>query len=155
MIKNLTAPFLTVLLVISFIWLRSAYGKLLDDKFVENLPQTLDKFVSKNPYPFVNNFLTHMAIPNSFVFANLTRFGELYAGLSIGLCSAWVLFKGKSLRILEVLMLLGLIVGAFLNLNFWFSAGWTSPSTDGLNLLMGAIQIIGAIFVLKSILKKA
>jgi len=47
----------------------------------------------------------------------------------------------------------GLIGGITLNTMFWLAAGWTSPSTDGLNLLMLVTQLIGLVVIIRASLR--
>lgn len=145
----MTKFFLWVLLTLSFIWLRSSYGKLTGGTFVQNLGKTLEKFASDNPYPLFKGFLQDAAIPNSVIFGNLTMYGEVFAGAIILIVALYYLTNQKNSRVLNFLLFLGLLVGAFLNGIFWLAAGWTSPSTDGLNLLMFVIQVIGIIYLTK------
>lgn len=146
----MSKSFLLVIFILGFIWIRSGYGKLTGG-FVGNLDKALMKFASENPYPFVKDFLNSFAIPNHIIFSYLTQFGEIFAGLTLAICSVVLIANPKSSRLFLILLALGLLVGAFLNLTFWFSAGWMSPSTDGLNLLMFAIEVIALLAVLKKI----
>ena len=140
---------LWVLLIISFIFLRSSYGKLVGNTFVQNLGKTLEKFASENPYPWFKGFLQGTAMPNSEIFGILTMYGEVFAGLAILITSFYYLANQKNSSLLNLLLLLGLLVGAFLNGIFWLAAGWTSTSTDGLNLLMFVLQVIGIIYLVR------
>ncbi|MBI2019099.1 hypothetical protein HYS95_00330 [Candidatus Daviesbacteria bacterium] len=140
--NRLPKSLLLIFLTIGFIWLRSGFGKLSSDAFPAALGETLQKFASKNPYPWYKTFLVKIAIPNSQVFGNLVMWGEVLVATSITLASLYLLFKKPTLPIKAVLGL-GLIGGAFLNIIFWLASGWTSPSTDSLNLVMLAVALIG------------
>lgn len=131
-----------------FIWLRSSYGKFTAGNFPDNLGKTLGAFASKNPYPFYKDFLNNVAIPNSQLFGSLTLYGEAFAALTLTFLPIYLLFNPAS-KAIRYLLALGLLTGAFLNLIFYFAAGWTSPSTDSLNLLMFGIQIISLFAILK------
>lgn len=133
--------------LIGFIFLRSGYGKVSGGKFVGGLGETLTKFASNNPYPPVKSFLEQIAIPNSGIFGFLTMYGEVFAGISLMGVSVYLLFAAKSPRASYLILGAGLLVGCFLNLVFWLSAGYTSASTESLNLVMLAVQIIGLSFV--------
>lgn len=132
---------------IGFIFLRSGYTKVTEGKFVGSLGETLAKFASKNPYPPVKNFLEQIAIPNSEVFGLLTMYGEVFAGISITLASIYMLFVSKGSRAGYMILGAGFLTGAFLNAVFWLSAGYTSASTESLNLVMFAAQAAGLAFV--------
>ncbi len=140
--------FLLVLLFDGLIWLRSSYGKFAAGNFVAGLPGTLGKFASNNPYPWFKNFLQNVAIPNVFIIGNIVLWGELFVALTVALGSGYLLLQ-KNNPLVKKLLMKGLLVGAFFNFLFWLAAGWTSPSTDGLNLLMVVLQVVGVIYVWK------
>lgn len=132
---------------IGFIFLRSSYGKISEGKFVGALGETLGKFAAKNPYPLVKSFLENTAIPNSNLFGILTMYGELFAGLSLTFVSLYLAFSKKASKTTYMVVLAGLITGAFLNVVFWLSAGYTSASTESVNLVMFLVQMIGLAFI--------
>ena len=140
---------LYVLLAIGFIFLRSGYGKVSGGEFVGGLEKTLGFFASKNPYPFVKAFLISTAIPNSEIFGTLTMFGELVIAVSILIPIGYYLFKHSLIPIMLFLLGAGLVGALFLNGTFWLASGWTSPSTDSLNLLMVFVETIGLVFIIK------
>lgn len=142
-------PMLLILLTIGFIWAKSSYGKITGGKFVQTLSQTLGKFASANPYPFFKQFLEQVAIPNSQIFGLLTIWGELFSALAI-VTGTVLLVLGKKSKLTKLLLVLGLISAAFLNAIFWFASGWTSSSTDSLNLLMFLIETALILWVIKS-----
>ncbi len=134
-------------------FLKSSYGKITGGKFVEGLTPTLKKFASENPNTWYKDFLNGSAIPNSQMLGNLVMWGELLSGIAMTIGSLYLLLnKGKG-RAAQIILVLGLIGGAFLNFNFYFAAGWTGPSTEGINLLMLVIEIIGIVVFGKSLLR--
>ncbi len=145
---------LVVLLAIDFIWLRSSWGKLSGGQFVGNLGTTLTKFTSANPYPFVKDFLTNTAIPNAQTFGLLTMWGEVFVAVSLFVSLIYFLMSRKDNKLMLLLLAMGLLGGMFLNKVFWWAAGYTSPSTESLNLLMFLIEAIGLIYALKLLIKK-
>lgn len=140
---------LLVILTDGLLWLRSGFGKLQSGTFTDTLGETLKKFAGKNPHPFFKDFLENVAIPNSQVFGWLTLLGELFAAITLTGFAIYLLSGSKACKYTKPLLALGLITGIFLNGIFWLAAGWTSPSTDGLNLLMLATQVIALAAVLK------
>lgn len=132
---------------IGFIFLRSGYGKVTGGKFVGGLGETLTKFASNNPYPQVKSFLEQIAVPNSGIFGILTMYGEVFAGISLMGASVYLLFAAKNPRVSYLILGAGLLTGAFLNTVFWLSAGYTSASTESLNLVMFAVEVVGLAFV--------
>lgn len=133
-----------ILLIDGFIFLKSGYGKLTEGKFVDGLSGMLSKFASNNPYPFVKDFLNFIAIPNANIFAVLTMWGEFLFGLSIIIASLYLWFMPQPSKIGYLILLFGSCGGMFLNAVFWLSLGWTSASTDGLNMVMFAVELGGA-----------
>ncbi len=146
----MSKSFLLVIFVIGLIWLRSGYGKLTGG-FVGNLDKALMKFASENPYPFVVDLLNSIAIPNHILFSYLTQWGEIFTGSVLIFSSLYLIFSKKPGKIIFTIFSLGLLVGILLNLTFWFSAGWTSPSTDGLNLLMLVVEVVALFGVFKKL----
>lgn len=140
---------LLIFLVDGLIWLRSSVGKLSGGTFPQSLGETLQKFASKNPYPLVKEFLQNVAIPNSQLFGVLTMYGEVLSALAIILGSLALLLQAKDKRMVTVLVA-GLLGASFLNLIFWLSSGWTSPSTESLNLLMLVLQVVGVFALVRS-----
>lgn len=139
--------FLLILLAVDFIWVRSSIGKVMGGTFVDSLEGILTKFASQNPYPWYKAFLTSVAIPNSTLLGTMIMIGEAFAAFSILLGVSLILLN-KINKFVIFLLILGLLTGTILNLNFWLASGWTSPSADSLNLLMMLIEIIGAIYVI-------
>lgn len=137
-----------VFAVIGYIFLKSGFEKITGGKFVDSLGATLTKFAKDNPYPPVKDFLENVAIPNSVMFGFLTQWGEFLAGVNLLGLSLLMLFNPKSGSRYYKLMALGFGTGLFLNITFWLAAGYTSASTGSLNLVMGAVNLIGLVFIL-------
>lgn len=140
--------FLIILLAIGLLWAKSSYGKFVSGTFVSSLGTTLTKTADKNPYPWFKQFLVSTAIPNSQIFGLLTFWGEFLIAISITLGAMLLLLSPKPNKFASGMLLLGLSGGAFLNINFWLGFGYSSPSTDSLNLLMAAVEITGIFYVL-------
>lgn len=138
-------PFLLILLSLGLLWLRSSLSKFASGNFVSNLGATLNKVVDKNPYPWFKQFLNTVAIPNSEIFGFLVLWGEFLTALAIILGSVMLLRKLGPEKWARLILIAGLAGGLFLNIIFWLGFGYTSPSTDSLNLLMGAVELIGII----------
>lgn len=141
--------FIVIMLVLGLVWARSSYAKITGGVFAQNLSGVLVKTAPANPYPFYKNFLLSVAIPNAEVFGNLTVWGEFLVAVSI-LGGGYLLFKKPANKLFRKALIAGLIGGAFLNLNFWLAFSSTSLSTDNLNLLMLALEAIGAFVLIKS-----
>ncbi len=143
--------FLAALLFIGLIWARSGLGKIIEGKFVDSLGTVLTKTAKGNPYPWYKNFLETVAIPNSQLFAQLTMWGEFLTALSVTLGSIYLLFSKRKQKLGYLVLIAGLVGGMFLNLSFWLGFGYTSPSSDSLNLLMFFIELTGVVVFLKAL----
>lgn len=138
---------LVILLSVGLTWLRSSWVKLNGGTFVNSLQGVLTKFAEKNPYPWYKSFLLQIAVPNSKVFALLTMWGEFFVAITITLTTVYLLFMPVN-KVAVAFLAVSLIGGIFLNLIFWLAAGYTSPSTDSVNLLMIVVQAIGLVYAL-------
>ena len=145
--------FLLVLLVDGFLWFKSSWGKLSEGVFVDNLSGTLTKFASKNPYPWFKDILNSYAIPNTAAVGAMIMYGEFFFAAAV-LLSVLAIFGGVRDRWVLWLLGVGLLGLAAMNLVFWFAAGWTSPSTDSLNLLMLTVELVGLWLVYRSLMAK-
>lgn len=150
MTKNLSNRYLLFIIgVIGFIFLRSSWGKITGGQFVNTLAGTLEKFASKNPYPLVQSFLKDIAIPNSTLFGLLTMWGEFLVAIALIASALYIAFSSKYSRLIIVLWVMGLVGGMILNATFWLASGYTSPSTDGLNLIMFFVELTGLVYALR------
>lgn len=144
---------LLVILANGFIWVRSSFGKVTGGKFVDTLGGTLEKFASNNPYPWFKDFLQNVAIPNSQIFGQLTMWGEVFVALTMVIIPLCWLFNPKGCGFAKPLLVFGLLGGMFLNAVFWAAGGWTSPSTESVNLVMFLVQGVALASVLGLIKK--
>lgn len=140
-----------IFIIVGFIFLRSGWGKVTGGKFVATLGGTLTKFASENPYPWYKSFLQNIAIPNSYLFGILTMWGEVLVGLSLTLVALYLLVTNRESRMIYMILMIGFLVGMFLNGTFWLAAGWTSPSTESVNLVMFGVETVGFIFTLRKL----
>lgn len=152
--KSAAKLLLIILLVVGLLWARSSYGKITAGTFISSLGTTLSKSVDKNPYPWFKEFLNTVVIPNSQIFGFLTFWGEFLTAISISVGALVLLLSSKSHKAGSLILALGLLGGAFLSIIFWLGLGFTSPSTDGLNLLMAVVEVIGLFFVLPSLMSE-
>lgn len=138
-----------IFLVLAFTWVKSGWGKVSSGVFPENLGKTLLKFADSNPYPWFKTLLTDIAVPNSVAIGWLVQLGELTAAVLTGFSAAALIFKIKIPRAAQIFFGAGFSLAAVLNATFWLASGWTSGSTDSLNLVMMAIEIVGVIYWFK------
>ncbi len=144
-------PILLIILSIGILWLRSSFAKFTSGTFVNSLGATLTKAADKNPYPWFKQFLTTVAVPNSQVFGTLVLWGELLSAVAITVGAILMLINPHPNKLVSLMLILGLAGGAALNIIFWLGFGYTSPSTDSLNLLMTVVQVIALVFILKQL----
>lgn len=137
---------LWVLLSVGLMWAKSSYSKFTSGNFVSGLGETLSKVSPKNPYPFYKQFIYSVAIPNSSIFGFMVLWGELLVSVSIVVGTVLLMMNPLN-KMAALALVAGLLGGLLLNITFWLGFGWTSASTDSINLLMGVIELIG-IFVL-------
>lgn len=145
---NVNNYLLIVFLFLGLIWARSSLGKLTSGNFAQSLTPTLERFASKNPYPWYKNFLQTTAIPNGELLGNLVLWGEFFTAVTILIGSIYLLLKPDS-KLVLALIAFGFLTGGVLNASFWLASGWTSPSSDNLNLFMLVIEIVGLFYVYK------
>ena len=126
-------------------------GKIYGGQFVSNIGKTFSRFENGNPHEWYVGSVLHLAKSFPELFGRLVQWGELLVG--IGLVVA-LLTYGLSTqpqwknpaRYAAILSLLG---GVFMNANFYYAAGWTSPSTEGLNMAMFWMQVVLILFWVK------
>lgn len=148
--KSTNQSLILIFLTLGLIWLRSSWGKLSEGKFVDSLSGTVNKMATGNPFPWYKEFLQNMVLPNSKIFAGLIMWGEFLTAATIIISALFLLFT-KAGKWTLITLCAGLLGGAFLNLIFWLTAGYSSPSTDSLNLIMLAIEISGLLFTFQKI----
>ena len=133
-----------VQMILAYEWGSAGWGKISNPKFVESIAGTFGYFASQNPYLWYKNFLLGFATNNATLLAYLVEWSQviiavtLIAGGAIYLYSDKVTVKKLALK-LSVLALVG---GMLMNANFYLAAGWTSPSTYNLNLVIFILQAI-------------
>ena len=134
--------------VMAFEWLHSGWGKWTSAGFITNVGKTLDGFAVKTPYTAYGDFLRSTAVPNAEIFGNAIRSGEILVGLALLLGGLLLMCKRRIPVLASWILAIALFGGALMNLNFFLASGWSSPSTWGVNMIMGLIQLILGIFYL-------
>lgn len=116
---------LSLRLSISYIWLSAGLGKLFNSKFINTFPQTIDSFANNTSFSFYSDFLKDYIIPNSYLFAQLTTWGEVLTGVAF---------------LLGFPMLIATFCGIFMNINYFLVA--TSPPSQFVNILLIFSQFV-------------
>ncbi len=131
--------------VLAYEWLQAAWEKFSKPDFINSISNTLAAFASKTSYGFYSHFLTSVGIPHAHLFGELVRYGELLIGAGLLVGGYMILTLRKLAKWQIALLITALLGGALLNLNFYWAAGWSGPSTSGINVVMGWISLILAI----------
>lgn len=139
--------------VIALQWLMSGWGKFTSTEFMDGFVKTVTVFAAKTPFGFYADFLKGTVLPNAELFANLVRTGELLVGVALAAFGIYYLTQKKLDYAYRLLLVVALFAGVLLNLNFYLAAGWSSPSTAGINVLMGLIQVILGVYYAKGLKK--
>lgn len=149
--KNFYQGFLLMLLPSALVWLRSGFGKVTEGKFPGILEGILKKFASENPYPFYKSFLENTVIPNAKSVGTFIMWSELVSAVFVIIPLIYLLTQKNKNKIIEYMLIAGLLLGIFLNVNFYLGGAWTNQSKEGLNILMILSQTIGLVFIIKSL----
>lgn len=128
--------------VLAYEWLMAGWEKIHGGMFVGGMEKSLTAFASKNPLAWVQDFLLSVAVPNAALFGQLVQWGELLLGIGLIVFMLVFLLAPQSIKRMAVAgMIMTLKSGAFLNAVFYLAAGWMSPSTHGLNVVMFWVQV--------------
>jgi uncharacterized membrane protein YphA (DoxX/SURF4 family) len=130
--------------VLAYEWISGGLGKMHEGQFVSTIGKTLGRFENGNPHDWYVGSVLRIAKNSPETFGQLVQWGELLAG--IGLVVAILVYglskQSQYKNMARYVAILSLLGGAFMNGNFYYAAGWTSPSTGGLNVLMFWIEIV-------------
>ena len=106
-------------LSISYIWLTAGLSKLFNPQFINTFLGTLTGFAKNSPFSFYSGFLHQYIMPHSYVFAQLTIWGEVLTGVAF---------------LLGFPLTLAALVGIFMNINYYCVA--TSAPSQFLNIIL-------------------
>jgi len=157
MLKKHSTWIMLLQIPLAWEWLSAGWEKImmggLGAKFAANLPRTLEFFTKQvgptgtvtNPHTwYVNSFLA-WGQSNPTLFGYGVAYGELAIGLVIVAAIGYSLFAHQRLpKAFVWLVVAALIVGIFLNYNFYFAAAWpaSASATRSVNIMMGLLQLI-------------
>lgn len=131
-------------LILAYQWFHSGWGKIYGGTFVGSIHTSFIRFENGNPHNWYIDSVLKSAKEYPALFANLVQWGEILTGLGLlfALTLYWFSKKSINKNIARCIAISALTGGVFMNLNFYFAAGWTSPSTNGLNILMLWMQTV-------------
>lgn len=127
--KDFSAWLVVVRLLLGVEWFMAGLEKVLETAptFPEGMAGTLGFFASSNPNGWYVNLINNAFLPNANLFGYLVMWGELVIGVTL---------------ILGLFVNFSAIGSIFMNLNFFFAAGWLSPSTSSINWMMAGLGFI-------------
>ncbi len=145
--KSLSFWMVLVQWVIGVEWLIAGWEKFAKPNFMDGIEKTLRLFASKSSFGSYARTMNNLIIPHANFVGQVVRVSELLLGL-LFILSGLVWLRVKTISpLMRAMLTLGLLWGAFLNLNFFLASSWTGPSTEGVNFIMGAIQVVLAAYL--------
>lgn len=144
-------------ILLAYEWISGGIEKMTQGRFVSEIEKTLGRFESGNPHGWYVRSILRIAKNAPEIFGQLVQWGELFVGIGLIAAILWYGFgrdrqQSPWTRFIAIPALLG---GMFMNINFYYAAGWTNPSTGGLNMLMFWAQLILILFWIHSRDEKA
>jgi hypothetical protein len=151
-LANLTThPFFVafaIQILLAYEWAFAGIEKIIGGQFASNMPKVLTRFAEGNPHAwYVHSFLA-WAKQLPTVFSHLVQWGEFLAG--IGLFATLILYTFGIApwhkKLAASVAIFCLLVGVWMNIQFYFAAGWNNVSTHSLNVLLFWAQLILIVF---------
>lgn len=130
-------------------WLPAGWGKFTEPGFIEGLGGTLAGFAAKTPHVWFSQFLTNTVVPNASFFGNLVRFGEVSVGIALLVGALWMLTQKMMPMWVSTTLAVASVGAIIMNGAFYLAAGWASPSTAGINMLMILVHAISAAYFMR------
>lgn len=129
---------------LAYEWLDAGIEKATSASYIPGMSATIGAFASKNPNGGFASFLAGTIQPHAEGWGYLVMYGEILTGIALALGAVVMLFKTGQLVYQSALGLtaVGLLVGVVMNFCYWQAAGWTSASTDGINVEMLLVSLI-------------
>jgi uncharacterized membrane protein YphA (DoxX/SURF4 family) len=98
----------------------------VQDRWMSVMPTIVEKQAAGNPVAFYKDFLEHTVLTHSNLFAHLTAWGEVVAGVGLTLG----LFTG-----------IASLVGLVLVVNYGLATQWMSPGQQGFHMVLVTLMI--------------
>lgn len=95
-------------------------------RWIEVMPKIVAKQASENPIGWYKDFLEHVVLSHSSLFAHLTAWGETAVGLGL----TFGLLSG-----------LAALIGLLLVMNYGLATQWMSPGQQGFHLVLFALML--------------
>jgi uncharacterized membrane protein YphA (DoxX/SURF4 family) len=99
---------------------------VVQDRWIHVMPTIVEKQAAGNPIGFYKDFLENTVLTHSDLFAHLTAWGEVVAGvgLTLGLLTG-----------------VASLVGLFLVVNYGLATQWMTPNQQGFHLVLATLMI--------------
>ncbi len=111
--------------------------------YISGMAGTISAFASKNPNGWVKSFLLGTVLPNATAFGYLVLLGEILAGLA--LMATGILLLIQATHAIQTTVMAVTAIATFgtmiMSYAYWEAAGWLSPSTAGINFVMGLAEL--------------
>lgn len=133
-----------VQMVLAYEWWSAGWEKVSSPEFVSGINGTLGYFASKNPFPWYKDFLLGPATNSSTLFAYSVEWSQVTIAIILTFAGVFFVYS-KNLSIQKLALkfsVLALVGGMLMNANFYLAAGWTGPSTHGINVVMFWVQAV-------------
>ncbi len=137
-------------------WLMAGLEKISDPNFTSGMGVTISYFASKNPFVWYTTFLRGFVAENAATFGYLVEWSQVVVAVTLFISAIMIVYTKQSilLRTFFGATIVVLLAGAFMNANFYLAAGWTSPGTHGINVLMFWSQLLLVYMWLMSLQKR-
>jgi uncharacterized membrane protein YphA (DoxX/SURF4 family) len=100
---------------------------VVQDRWIHVMPTIVEKQAAGNPVAFYKDFLEHTVLTHANLFAHLTAWGEVVAGIGLTL---------------GLLTGVASLVGLLLVVNYGLATQWMSPNQQGFHLLLVTLMLI-------------
>jgi len=100
---------------------------VVQDRWIHVMPTIIEKQAAGNPVAFYKDFLEHTVLTHATLFAHLTAWGEVVAGIGLTL---------------GLLTGIASLVGFVLVVNYGLATQWMTPNQQGFHLVLVTLMII-------------
>jgi len=145
--KPQTALMLTVAGIeaaIGYIWWHAGWIKIWNEDFVGSLPAVLSRSASVNHFWFMKNFMLNQGMKYYGLYGGLVELFQYVIGIGlIVLAYVWLSARHRETRRATLyLSVVGLSIGAFMNMIFYFAIGPTDTWIAAGNAVMFWVQLV-------------
>ena len=130
--------------ILGYEWIKGGWEKLSNADFIPGMAKTLMAFAKQNPFSAYGAWLEQIAASSATTFGYLVAWGESLVGVGLvaSLCLSECSDSPRAKTLARFAGVSSLLVGAFLNANFYLATSHLSPASSGLNALMFWMQLL-------------